>query len=119
MPVWEPDIPGVSDVGADHFNAPATVSEARLGDDAPSKPEETPRRRLVYDLLRLGRWNEALAAVASLRALDPGDPLSLTASRQAQAYARDRTELAINQFPVVTEADLPRLFADFHRPSLR
>ena len=59
------------------------------------------------------------SVAAALGALDPGDPLSLTASRQAQAYARDRTELAINQFPVVTEADLPRLFTDFHRPSLR
>ena len=64
-------------------------------------------------------WGGEPGAAEALRALDPGAPLSLTASRQAQAYVRDRTELAINQFPVVTEADLPRLFADFHRPSLR
>jgi tetratricopeptide (TPR) repeat protein len=49
---------------------------------------KVPRRRLVYDLLRVGRLDDAVAEARALQALDRGDARSRGALDQALEYAR-------------------------------
>ena len=56
-----------------------------------------PRRRLVYGLLRLGRFEEARQEAAALLRLDPGDPRSRAFARAAEFPAPD----AVNGLPLL------------------
>jgi tetratricopeptide (TPR) repeat protein len=90
-----------------------------------------PRRRLVYTLLRLGRWDEARAALEAIGRIAPEDALSQLAARQASAYARGKiaalqrpdlpsppVDAALSQYPLVAEDERDRLLADFYHAKL-
>ena len=49
-------------------------------------PHRAARRRLVYGLVRLGRSEEAEAAIAALVALDPRDPDALRQRELVRAF---------------------------------
>lgn len=90
-----------------------------------------PRRRLVYALLRLGRWSEAGEALEALRRVAPHDRLLPLIELQARTYARGKlaastrpgvaprpVDVALSQFPLVSGDEVGRLLADFYHVRL-
>ena len=68
------------------------MDDARL---AAQKPDaKSPRRRLVYGLLRLDRPEEAETAAQALLVIDPSDPASRLYASSARRYREVRARPA-------------------------
>jgi len=101
------------------FRSAADAARGALAADPASRPA---RRALVYALLRLERWDEAVEGARALLALDPADPAARRVARIARGAQETRgAALATRllRFPLLDHAEMRALLARYESASLR